>query len=87
MKNQPAASTTQLDFNVLDRARAVTDAVVEEQGARLATALESGNVADIEAAFYRVFVEVYAKGYEDGSLHARQRASTHPAVSKTQVGE
>lgn len=86
MNNQPGESADQHDLHVLEHARTVADAVVQEQGSELATALESGNVTAIESAFYRVFLQIYVKGYEDGSLH-RHSAWNQPEDSKTEADE
>jgi len=46
--------------------RRVVDAAVTRYAQQLAAALDSGNVAEIEAVFYAVFDEIYTDGYQQG---------------------
>jgi hypothetical protein len=66
MNDRLASDKSWTSPSLLKQARAATDAVVEARGAGLQTALDSGRVAEIEGAFYDVFLEIYLRGYEDG---------------------
>lgn len=51
---------------MMQRAHRAADRAVEVEGPALAGALGSGNVTEIEQAFYRVFRRVYLEGYTEG---------------------
>lgn len=57
------------EAEVMSRADAVANQVLEEEGQGLAEALQSGNVTDVEREFYRVFRRIYLKGRSDGLKH------------------
>jgi len=50
----------------LARADAIADRAVEEEGPGLVAAFASGDVAEIERTFYRVFRRIYLSGVSDG---------------------
>ena len=66
MNDTVSSDRSSTNPSLLKQARAATDAVVEARGAGLQTALDSARVADIETAFYDLFLEIYLRGYVDG---------------------
>ncbi len=66
MNDRLASDKSWTSPSLLKQARQATDAVVEARGAGLQTALDSARVADIETAFYDLFLEIYLRGYVDG---------------------
>jgi len=64
MRRMAAEADRELELQL--RADRIADRAVEEEGPGLAAAFESGNVAEIEKSFYRVFRRIYLEGVSDG---------------------
>lgn len=66
MQAEPSQEPTDVNAILQARAEAAANRVVEEEGALIAGALESGNITEIESTFYQVCRRIYLQGYVDG---------------------